>query len=94
MNAHRALVASALAAALATPALAHQPGEMPGKERCYGVAKAGENHCANLAGTHDCAGQSTVDRDPGEWMYVPKGNCRQLKGLTEKQARARLGLKG
>lgn len=93
MNTHRAFVASALAAALASPVLAHQAEDLPGKERCYGVAKAGENHCANLAATHDCAGQSTVDRDPGEWMYVPKGSCRKLKGLNEAQARAKLGLK-
>ena len=71
MSSTRALVASALAAVLASPALAHQPEDLPGKERCYGVAKAGENHCANLAATHDCARnceryrRTTTDADRG-----------------------------
>ncbi len=45
------------------------------KEKCYGVSKAGENDCANAAGTHSCAGQSTVDYDGGEWKAVNKGTC-------------------
>lgn len=57
------------------------------KEKCYGVAPAGQNDCSNLAGTHSCAGQSKVDNDPGEWMLVTKGQCKTLGGLTRKEAR-------
>ncbi len=90
---HRIVVSCALATALASlGAAAHEAGEVKGQERCFGVVKAGENDCANLAGTHDCAGQAATDRDPGDWKYVPRGSCRKLKGLTEAQARARLGL--
>ena len=53
------------------------------KEKCYGVAKAGENDCANSAGTHVCAGQATIDYDGGEWKLVPAGTCRRLGGKPE-----------
>lgn len=60
-----------------------------GKEKCYGIAKAGQNDCGNLAGTHSCAGQSSVDNDPGEWKAVAKGTCTELGGLTKKEAKAK-----
>ncbi|MGZ5858932.1 MAG: BufA1 family periplasmic bufferin-type metallophore, partial [Burkholderiaceae bacterium] len=28
------------------------------KEKCFGVAKAGQNDCASSNGSHSCAGQS------------------------------------
>jgi len=72
----RTLITSAAAslmslALLSSPALA----QTPAKEKCYGIAKAGQNDCANLAGTHSCAGQSKVDNDKGEWKYVAAGTC-------------------
>jgi uncharacterized membrane protein len=80
---------SALALGLAAAAQAHDPADPKGKERCYGVAKAGQNDCANLAGTHSCAGEAKVDNDPGEWKYVAKGTCKQLKGLSPEEAKKR-----
>jgi len=53
------------------------------KERCFGVSKAGENACGNAAGTHSCAGQSTVDYDNGEWKMVGEGTCIQMGGSLE-----------
>ena len=67
----RALVAAA-AAALMGLSLASLPAGAQEKEKCFGIAKAGQNDCANLAGTHSCAGQSKVSDDKGEWKYVPK----------------------
>jgi len=83
----RAVIAAAAATLfstmlIATPAVAQE------KEKCYGIAKAGQNDCANLAGTHSCAGQSKVSDDKGEWKYVAKGTCAGLKGLTADQAKA------
>ncbi|MDT0582596.1 MULTISPECIES: DUF2282 domain-containing protein [Alteromonadaceae] len=57
------------------------------KEKCYGVSAAGQNDCANLAGTHSCAGQSTVDNDIGEWRLVPAGTCKELGGHDRKAAK-------
>jgi len=41
---------------------------------------AGKNDCA--ANGHSCAGQSTKDKDPTEWKYVPKGECEKMGGTT------------
>ena len=49
--------------------------EQTGKDKCYGIAKAGQNDCA--AGKHACAGQSTVDNDPISWKYVAKGPAKR-----------------
>ena len=49
-------------------------------EKCFGIAKAGKNDCANATGTHSCAGQASVDKAPEEWNYVAKGTCEKLGG--------------
>jgi uncharacterized membrane protein len=75
----RALLA-ATAATLMSLTLAAAPVAAQEKEKCYGIAKAGQNDCANASGTHSCAGQSKVDMDKGEWKYVAKGTCEKMKG--------------
>jgi uncharacterized membrane protein len=93
---HRLVLSSALASALALGLVgqtqAQAQGKAKPKEKCYGISKAGTNDCGNLSGTHTCAGQSKTDDHPGDWRYVPKGSCRELKGLSEEEARAKLGL--
>ena len=54
--------------------------EAKGKEKCYGIAKAGQNDCANKAGTHACAGQSKMDFAADDWKAVPKGSCEKMGG--------------
>ena len=78
-----AALASVLALGLAGPAAAQDTG----KEKCYGVAEAGKNDCANLSGSHSCAGQSKVAKAPDEWKYVPKGTCKDLGGKTADEAK-------
>ena len=80
-------LASILALGLAQAAFAHEAATEPGKEKCYGIAKAGQNDCANLSGTHSCAGQATTDKDPGEWKFVAKGTCTALGGMSAADAR-------
>ncbi len=76
------------AAALATvlSATVSAPVAAQAKEKCYGIAAAGKNDCANLSGTHSCAGMSTVANDAGEWKYVAKGECATMKGMTKAEA--------
>lgn len=50
------------------------------KEKCFGVAKAGQNDCASVSGVHSCAGQSKTDGAKSEWKYVAKGTCQQVGG--------------
>jgi len=89
-----ALVASALAAAvtlgLTGTAQAQQHPPSGGKEKCYGIAKAGTNDCANLSGTHSCAGQSKTDNEPADWKFVAKGSCKTMGGLSGEEAKAKL----
>lgn len=88
------LVSSALAAALAL-GLGHSAQAQDGakKEKCFGIAQAGANDCANLSGTHSCAGQAKTSMDANEWKYVPQGTCKNLKGLTLDEAKAKAGAK-
>jgi len=78
-------VTAALAGALSLAAAAG-PTWAAGEtsmEKCYGIAKAGQNSCANSAGTHSCAGQSTVDYDGQEWKSVKAGTCETQGGKLE-----------
>jgi uncharacterized membrane protein len=81
-----AAVSAVVALGLSQPVLAQ---DKP-KEKCYGIAKAGQNDCANLSGTHSCAGQSTKDNAPDEWKYVPKGQCKTMNGMTAEEAKAKV----
>jgi uncharacterized membrane protein len=47
------------------------------RERCYGVALAGENDCRAGAGT-SCAGTSTVNFQGNAWTYAPAGTCQHI----------------
>lgn len=92
----RLIVSSAFASAVAMGLITvagQAVAQDKGKEKCYGVAKAGQNDCSNLAGTHSCAGQSKVDGDPGEWKYVAAGTCKSMKGMTAEEAKAKAGKK-
>jgi uncharacterized membrane protein len=79
MNMSR-LIASAIAASVALPALAAGPAALPSfpAEKCYGVAMRGANDCKTA--THSCAGNSTKMSDPASWLYVPAGTCEKIVG--------------
>lgn len=67
-----AAVAGALSlAALTAPANAADGA----KVKCYGIAKAGENDCANKAAGHSCATQSKVDYSGQDFKAVSKEVC-------------------
>ncbi|MEQ8701455.1 MAG: DUF2282 domain-containing protein [Bauldia litoralis] len=74
-------VAAAAAAAFSLTTIAATTPAVAAKVKCYGVAKAGENDCGNAAGTHSCAGQSTVSYSGGEWKSAAsKEACLKLGG--------------
>jgi uncharacterized membrane protein len=85
MNQRAMIAATAVAvmslSMVATPAAAQE------KEKCFGIAKAGQNDCASVVGAHSCAGQSKVDMDKMEWKYVAKGTCKDMKGLSLEEAK-------
>lgn len=53
------------------------------REKCYGVAKAGENECQGTSADgekHSCPGWTEKDKDPYGWMYVTRGECEKMGG--------------
>ncbi|MCI0434094.1 MAG: DUF2282 domain-containing protein, partial [Gemmatimonadetes bacterium] len=66
------VVAAGVLTTASVPAQAEEGAKA--KEKCYGVALAGQNDCAAGPGT-SCAGTSTVDYQGDAWKYVPAGTC-------------------
>jgi len=78
---HQTVIRSALIGLLTLGATAATNAQAQAdKEKCFGVAKAGQNDCANVTGSHSCAGLAKKDNDPGEWKYVAKGSCEKMGG--------------
>ncbi|MEO8297671.1 MAG: DUF2282 domain-containing protein [Burkholderiales bacterium] len=90
----RLILSSALASVLALGLVGNVAAQDKAKEKCFGIAKAGQNDCANLSGSHSCAGQSKMDMGADEWKYVAKGTCKDMKGHTEADAKAMMPKKG
>jgi len=86
------IVSSALFAALSLGLVGHASAadDKAAKEKCFGIAKAGQNDCANLSGTHSCAGQAKTDMSADEWKYVAKGTCKSMSGMSADEAKAKM----
>jgi uncharacterized membrane protein len=84
-----AIVASAVATALLASAAGPASAEEGAKEKCYGIAVAGQNDCAAGPGT-TCAGTSKMDYQGNSWVLVPKGECEKF-GVKYKLAGDRKG---
>jgi uncharacterized membrane protein len=85
------LIQAAFASALAVCALSTQAGPVApdaSKDKCYGIAKAGQNDCASANGSHSCAGTATKDNQPGDWKYVAKGTCEKIGGMMKPPAKS------
>jgi uncharacterized membrane protein len=84
MSSRNKLLQSAVAGVLALgigQAVVAQDAKSPStKEKCYGIAKAGQNDCGTAR--HSCAGKAAKDNAADEWKYVPKGTCEKLGGKS------------
>ena len=49
------------------------------QEKCFGIAKAGENDCAAGEGT-SCAGTAVLDYQGNAWKYTDAGECEAMGG--------------
>ena len=81
------LLASAMAVAFSLAlASAAQAGPAPMPkyeyEKCYGIAKAGQNDCQTA--NSSCAGTSKRNSQADAWIYVPKGSCDKVVGGSTK----------
>ena len=69
-----AALAAALSAALGAVSSPGNAAETADREKCFGIALAGQNDCAAGPGT-TCAGTSKVDYQGNSWKLVPAGTC-------------------
>ena len=74
-------IASVLALGVATANAEGPAKQGANTEKCYGVAKAGQNDCGTAK--HACAGTTKADNDPNDWKYVAKGTCEKTGGKTK-----------
>ncbi|MDX2218355.1 MAG: DUF2282 domain-containing protein [Burkholderiales bacterium] len=77
------LLAAAIAGLVSLSAIvpsgdAQAQDKKPEREKCYGIAKKGQNDCGTAR--HTCAGKAKKDNEPDEWKYVPKGTCEKMGG--------------
>lgn len=84
MKDQRTLIATALASLFALGITASAGSAYAAeKEKCFGVAKAGENACNSNKSKHSCAGHSKVDNDANDFIPVPQGSCLKIGGKLE-----------
>ena len=91
MKTSHLLIASAVAAALTLPyASPSQAGPAPKpkfqSEKCFGIAKAGQNDCQTA--NSSCAGTSKRDNQGDAWIYMPTGACDKVVGGSKEPKRA------
>ena len=92
MSSASKLAQSAVAAILAVAAAQHAAAaddKSHPMEKCYGIAKAGQNDCGTAR--HSCAGKAAKDNAPDEWKYVPKGTCEKMGGKSASSGGADTG---
>jgi uncharacterized membrane protein len=81
MDTRSKLLQTALAGVIALGVAQSAHAQAGDKEKCYGIAKAGQNDCGTAK--HACAAQGAkVDKDPTEWKYVEKGTCDKMGGKS------------
>ena len=73
-------ITSLIALGITTTAISACAAE---NEKCFGLAKAGQNGCNSNKTKHSCAGQAKVDHDPRDFIPVPQGSCLKIGGKLE-----------
>ncbi|WP_221073815.1 DUF2282 domain-containing protein [Agarivorans aestuarii] len=77
-------IATAVTGLIALGTLTATPAVAAGKEKCYGVAKAGKNDCATK--NSSCAGTATADNQSDAFIVLPKGLCDKLAGGSKQSS--------
>lgn len=86
MKKSKLALAATVSTLLAVGTLVSSPAMAAGKEKCYGVAAAGQNDCATKSSS--CAGTSKVDNQGDAFIAVPKGLCDKITGGSLKPIEA------
>lgn len=80
----KALILGSAVAAAVTMASAGQMAQASDMEKCFGVAKAGQNDCSTS--NSSCKGTSTADGQKDAWILTPVGLCEKLTGGSLKSS--------
>jgi len=89
MNNHRPLIFAAISSLLALGITTSiNSAHAADQEKCFGVAKAGQNGCNSNVNQHSCAGHSVIDNDPNDFTTVTKGTCLKIGGTLKKASEA------
>lgn len=89
MKDQRAVISAALTSLLALGITVSSGAAYSAEdEKCFGIAKAGQNACNSNINQHSCAGHSKIDNDPSDYSPVPKGSCLKLGGKLAPAAKA------
>lgn len=75
-----ALIALHSSTATASDNMTGMSGNVKQMEKCYGIAKSGQNDCSTAS--HHCAGEALRDGDKQEWLLVPNGLRQKIVGGT------------
>ena len=95
MNAKTLTQAALIAAVFGASTVAAQAvDESKAREKCYGIAKVGENSCAAANGSHSCAGKAKVAFSGQEFKDVPTGSCEKMSGSLKPYDGANPKMKG
>jgi uncharacterized membrane protein len=83
----RSAMAGLLAAGVSLSGSAFAQDKMSkDQEKCWGIAKAGQNDCGSNKTAHSCAGQAKTDYDANDFKMIKTGTCVQMGGsLTQGQ---------
>jgi uncharacterized membrane protein len=92
MNQQQLIVSSALASVLALGLVGQAAAPEKNKEKCFCIAKAGQNDCPYISGSMSGAGQDNHDPGGDDWKYVAKGTCAKLGGTSAEEAKKKLEL--
>lgn len=76
-------LSTALAGAIALGTASFAAQAAGDQVKCYGIAKAGENDCANKAAGHSCAGMSKANYNGQDFKAVTKTECMAMQGKLE-----------
>ncbi|MBN8186620.1 DUF2282 domain-containing protein [Salipiger thiooxidans] len=87
---HKLKTVALLGAVATAVTLSAQTVQAQAKEKCFGVALAGQNDCAAGPGT-TCAGTAKVDYQGNAWKLVDAGTCMDMELPAMADGSARMG---
>lgn len=90
MKNHDQLISTALAGILVLGVSASSNALAGETEKCFGVAKAGQNGCNSNIHKHSCAGHAKVDNDPDDFKAVPVGTCQKIGGKLRPEVKVEM----